>query len=594
MNQGSVVRKIHRSWLWGTLSLLAMALMITGCPPPAEVIVGLSPATSSIEVAATVTLNATSTDATDTFSWTTSDSAIASVSASGASATVTGVTVGQATITVTGSNSAKTDTATVTVTAVEVPGPTLLGLEADKPTILPFTVQVAYNDDTVFFHMNWEGDRGDTHDYYHFTDGAWQREIGPRREAQATLDNDPLRGPTDLTSTIYESRASFMLDDPSGPNAVPMFKEMGCMLACHDNSRHMPGWLPTDGEVHKYLPDDEMFNGSRLDMWQHRLARANPIGFSDDSWIGQRINGEDDGDGGSRHSDAGTGPYENGTLIDGSPQWIFDPGTTPNGEFAFKFEDLFVSPLRFFTDATAQFLGSSAPNPVGINYADAVALGYVPSEGDTVPRIRLRQATDSRADITAAGTTFTPSADNPIFGRWDSNLQRALVTGNADDTDLADGGVYNIAFAVHTGQVTVRDHYVSFSLSLSLNGGAGDIQAVKIAGSGRAARPDFANTEVFPVSALNLFLPGITSDEFLLNENTGLEYVDPETNAPVDQSHGGANALLTQGLSCRDCHTAAADETFAPVNAGGFDAGAMEELVLQRGGVNTPTPRPVP
>jgi hypothetical protein len=49
---------------------------------------------------------------------------------------------------------------------------------------------------------------------------------------------------------------------------------------------------------------------------------------------------------------------------------------------------------------------------------------------------------------------------------------------------------------------------------------------------------------------------------------------------------------LTSGLGCRDCHTAAGSDTFAPVNTGGFNAGAMETLVPLRGGVNTPTPIP--
>jgi hypothetical protein len=96
----------------------------------------------------------------------------------------------------------------------------------------------------------------------------------------------------------------------------------------------------------------------------------------------------------------------------------------------------------------------------------------------------------------------------------------------------------------------------------------------------------------FPETALNLFLPGIASQEFLNGENTGLVYIDPETSNPIDQNHAGATALLTQGLGCRDCHTAADSDPFAPVNGGGFDAGSMEGLVLARGGVNTPTPIP--
>jgi hypothetical protein len=473
--------------------------------------------------------------------------------------------------------------------------PTLEGIDADKSMVLPFTVQAAYNDDTMFFRTSWEGDKGDTHDYFRYTDGAWQREGGTRRDAQATIDGDSLRGSTSLNSTIYESRITFMLDDPLGPNAVPGFAEVGCMMTCHDNSRAMPLWLHADGEVHKYLPDDAMFAGSRLDLWHHRLGRANPVGLSDDQWVGQRIGDDADSGGGSRHGDSGTGPYKTAAFDDGTPQWVFDPATTPNGEYAFKFEDLWTSPIRYFVDETAANIGPNAPNPVGIDYADAIAMGYAPSEGDTVPRRRLRQTVDSRGDITADGTFFTASASDPLFGRWNSNIQRALVTGNADDTDLVDGGVYNIAFAVHTGMVTVRDHYTSFSYTLALGDGAADIQAVQIAGAGRDALPDFSDTATFPVTELNLFLPGITSDEFLLGGNVGgPDYIDPATGSAIDQGHGGAGSLVAGSLGCRDCHTAASDDIFTPVNAGGFNAGAMETLVLQRGGVRNPTPLPAP
>ena len=140
--------------------------------------------------------------------------------------------------------------------------------------------------------------------------------------------------------------------------------------------------------------------------------------------------------------------------------------------------------------------------------------------------------------------------------------------------------------------VTVRDHYVSFGYTLSLSGGDADIQAVKLAGTGSVALPDFTDTAAFPVTDLNLFLPGITSYEFLIGENTGLEYVDPATDAAVDQNHAGSNALLTQGLGCRACHTVSSAEAFNPPTPGGFPSGAMEVLVPQRGGVSTPTPIP--
>ncbi len=214
----------------------------------------------------------------------------------------------------------------------------------------------------------------------------------------------------------------------------------------------------------------------------------------------------------------------------------------------------------------------------------------MPEEGDTIPRRRLREPTESRGDITAFGTTYTPSMGDPLFGHIESNTQRLLNTGNSDDTALADGGLYEIAFGIHTGMVTVRDHYVGFPLTLSLGGGPGDIEATQLLGFGRDMVPDFSDTDMFPINDINLFLPGITSLEFVKGENEGKRYIDPVTGSPIDQTHFGSGAMLA-GASCTDCHTASSAEaaTFVP-GIGGFFAGSMEDLVPQRGGVNTPTP----
>ena len=95
------------------------------------------------------------------------------------------------------------------------------------------------------------------------------------------------------------------------------------------------------------------------------------------------------------------------------------------------------------------------------------------------------------------------------------------------------------------------------------------------------------------ITELDLFLPGIASYGFLIGENTGLEYIDPATGSAVDQSHSGASFMLPpQSLGCRDCHTGSNAETFNPLKEGGFNAGSMETLAPQRGGINTPTPLP--
>ncbi len=461
--------------------------------------------------------------------------------------------------------------------------PALVGLDPDKPKILPITVQAAYNDDTIFFHISWEGDPGDYHDYLHYTDGAWRQEGSPRREAQSTIDNDPARGPTNAKSTIYESRVAFMVDDPTGPNAVSDFDRFGCFLTCHDNSRAMPAWEPP-ADTTKYL--NEGTTGS-IDLWHHRLHRGNPIGLSDDQYVTQIPVG---GEAGGRFGDAGNAPFQTNSIVGGKPSYALDNlDRLTGGSFAFPFWALFTDPRRFFRTPDALELGEPLVAS-SIDFATAESRGYVPSEGDTIPARRLRTATGSHGDITALGTTFTPSLTDPLFGRIDSMTQRPLDTGNADDTALVPGGIYNIAFAVHTGQVTVRDHYVGFAQTLSVGGGAANIEAVQFAGAGNEP-PDFSDTGTFPVTDINLFQPGIASLEFLLDQNTGLVYIDPVTDQPVDQTHGGANALLNNARSCQDCHTAAAvGEPPPPL----FNAGSMEVLASQRGGVNTPTPVPEP
>jgi hypothetical protein len=462
--------------------------------------------------------------------------------------------------------------------------PKLVGLETEteKPILLPFRVQAAYNTNTMFFNIQWEGDQGDTHDLVHYTDGAWQKDGGPRRDAQATLDNDPSRGPTNLNSTNYESRVTWMINDPNGPNAVDNFSDVGCFCTCHDDSRAMPEWDPSENKT-KYL--NEGTAGS-LDLWHHRLARANPIGASDDQYVTQV--GSDPTQGG-RFGDAGSGPWQVNNIVDGHPTWVLDPAEA-DGNYAYKFEDTHDSPNRYFRAPGTAELGAG-PVPQSIDWADADNDGYVPTEGDTISRRRLRTPTESRGDISGLGTTFTPDipADDHSVGTIESNTQRLLSTGNTDDTDLAgllgtDGKLYDIAFAVHTGMITVRDHYVGFAMSLGNDESGADIEAMPFEGSGNETLPDWNDV---PFTEFDLFLPGITSLEFLQNENEGKVYqrYGEESDIPVDQFHGGGFGGSVG--SCTQCHSASGD------GAGGVGM-SMATLVPGRGGVWTETPLLVP
>jgi hypothetical protein len=100
--------------------------------------------------------------------------------------------------------------------------------------------------------------------------------------------------------------------------------------------------------------------------------------------------------------------------------------------------------------------------------------------------------------------------------------------------------------------------------------------------------PLWPDITTFPAKHLNLFLPGISSQEFLTDQNTGKVWTDPDTGQPVDQTHGGAAARAT-GAACSDCHTVTNTE---PFTGSLFDAGSMESLAPQRSGMWTPAPHP--
>jgi hypothetical protein len=230
--------------------------------------------------------------------------------------------------------------------------------------------------------------------------------------------------------------------------------------------------------------------------------------------------------------------------------------------------------------------GPHSPNPGTIAYADAVLLGYVPTEGDTVPRRILRAGDGSRADITATGTTFTPLTPDSSYGVWNVQMQRLMDTGNADDIAMVPGQVYEVGFEVHLWEYTTRDHYVSFPVTISVGTGLGaNIEAMQIAGMGNGPNQG-PNWDEIPMTRLNLFQPGITTWEFLIGENAaqGKEYTNAQGQL-IGQTHLGSGAV-NNGVACVDCHTVLTTEPPPPQ----LPSGAMEDLAEKRGGVWEDTP----
>jgi hypothetical protein len=455
--------------------------------------------------------------------------------------------------------------------------------------ILPYDVQAAYNDTTFFWRLSYRGPEEKRHEYIRFTNGAWQREGGDRRDAQATIDGDAQQGDLSVNSTIYEQRTSIMVNDPLGATNVDGFGEHGCFLACHNVSRHMPEWTSASGHDGKYIDPADAGSPSGtavLDLWHWRAARSNPIGRADDQNILSLdfVDSTSDDDGG-RKGDAGTSVFASQNIVGGNPEFVLDPGTT-SGAFAFKWDDFWTTPFYYMTRPDAEQIGPLAPNPVQMDWATAATLGYLPSEGDTVPRRILRAGAGSRADITAFGTEFNPETPDSSYGVWNVQIQRALDTGNADDIAMVSGNTYEAGFEVHLWEYTTRDHYVSFPVTVSLGTGTGDVDAVNLTGIifGGPEAALAINWEVIPKTRLNLFQPGITSWEFLTGANAGKTYLNAQGVA-VDQVHGGSGSVIA-GEACVSCHNVRDTDPAPPL----FDAGPMEALTEQRGGIweNTP------
>ena len=474
------------------------------------------------------------------------------------------------------------------------PPPTLKGHQNEGGgKILPYDVQAAFNKDTFFWRVTYHGNEGKRHEYIRYTNGKWQREGGDRRDAQATLDKDPVQGDAKINSTIYEQRTSIMVNDPSARNAVKNFNKFGCFIACHNQSRHMPEWTSAAGHDGKFIDPDMVADGGKsstkvLDLWHWRGARSNPIWRADDQWIeAKKFVNKTKKDEGGRHGDAGSGVFRSQKMADGHPTFVMDPSTTW-GRFAFQWDDFWVTPFYYMTDPDAVGFGPTAPNPRVLAWEKAVKMGYQPSEGDVVPRRVLRAGKGSRADITALGTRFVPTTMDGSLGVWKVQMQRKLNTGHDDDIALQPGRTYDAGFEVHLWEYTTRDHYISYPQTFSLGPNSkADIQAVKLPGRGSLPLPNWDNTNRFPVKRLYLFQPGITTWEFLTGKNDadGKVYIDPVTGKPVEQAHAGEEEVRDGSKSCAECHTVLASEP--PTEE---DAGAMELITGGRGGIWTDTP----
>jgi hypothetical protein len=484
------------------------------------------------------------------------------------------------------------------VGGASLPLPTLEGHNGDHGRVMAYDVQAAYNGDTFFWKVSYRGNEGKRHQYLRYNNGAWAKEGGDRRDAQATLDGDTDQGDMGQLSTIYEQRTTIMVSDPLRAESAPDFGKYGCFLTCHDDSRHMPKWNTAQGHDGKYIMPANaggVEGDMGADLWHWRGARSNPVGKADDQWIkitdfpgGGGGNVLDDGsDNGGRKGDGGQSVFMNQSVTDGNPDYLLDP-TSTFGDFTYSWDDFWATPFYYMVLPGAEQMGGTSPNPVALAWANV--MGYTAVDGDTVPRRILRTGAGSRANINSLGTTFNPESADGSLGVWNVNMQRALDTTEVDDIAMAAGATYDVGFEVHLWEYTTRDHYVSFPQTVSLGVAGADIVAEDLAltGNGPAMGGDALPVwSAIATTRLYLFQPGINSFDFLsgANATNGEVYTDPVTTLVVDQVHGGAASVAAGGAACESCH-AVRTADLTPAQFGG----AMEAIADDRGGVWTDTP----
>jgi hypothetical protein len=175
-------------------------------------------------------------------------------------------------------------------------------------------------------------------------------------------------------------------------------------------------------------------------------------------------------------------------------------------------------------------------------------------------------AGETDIDVPDARVDAATSAGAP----WQVVITRPL-TGTLP---LQPGSVYDVALALYNVGTDDRDHYVSLPFSLGLDAAA-TLTAPAVSG-----QPSFTDEQTFPPVTVEVFLPGITSWEFLVGA-----VVNRQGQVRSDDHlHGGARAVASETHTCADCHQVQSRDPQPPLESGG----ALERLVQRRGGVFGP------
>ena len=384
------------------------------------------------------------------------------------------------------------------------------------------TVQIAYNDNEIFWRFTWEAQNpGYYHDYLVYNDGAWQR----RGDSGDGADPNGLR----------EDRVTFMIE----PGTIRAFGTQGCYVGCHDGTTSLSSAFTAEqiaasnftissNEIRKYIlesrnqdgewwrgdwdnvrPDDELQAlreaGVFLDLWHWRAHRSNPIGYSDNQYVLEY-----------RNNDGSRSPFTTNFNSDaGTPNFMFNPEIT--GFYALNWDALVGGEYSFddiyyiSTDISVEF----DPDHAWQN-------------GDTIPRRLLREPDEQSGSVRADGVWENAT--------WTVVLRRSLT--DVDETvshPLVEGRTYNAAFAIHRDAVGSRWHYISQPRTVGI-GTPAMLTAVRITGD----NPDW---DAVPVVSVPVYYPAEITWEWLTSE-----------------VHPGAVEVRDNTRSCVSCHGATTND----------------------------------
>ncbi len=327
--------------------------------------------------------------------------------------------------------------------------------------------QVAYDNKDAYFRFQWKtlnNYPGYAHPYLRYDGKEWHQFGYPKLDEVVQDGEQP---------GIYEDRMSIMIDD----GKVPMFKNQGCWLTCHNGERDSPD-RPTTAEVkanalfkhlkkkdvRKYLPStrtdgtswdkgktpEEIAKikaaGGFLDLMQWRAHRSNPVGMSDDFYVLEY-----------RNSDAGKNPFsKNVNKKTHQPKYMFNEKVF--GRKSVRFEDIRKMPTTLIREKNAVPFDPNA--------------GW--KKGDLIPEYIV-----SREDSKGSAADNNRSEGVWKDGVWTVVWARPLGLTNSDDKALKEGGVYTFGFATHDDNITTRGHHVSFPVQIGF-GAKATIEATKL------------------------------------------------------------------------------------------------------------------